>query len=420
MRAACLIVVVLAAAICPSAHAHPGAVAGSELVERLPHDVSAALSFENARTLRQSMAGQSIAQWMDEQNAISRTRHAWDLFAARLGVTGEEAFDSLLGGNTVIALGHRNDTDAGHWIVLAAIDSAMDVRLLQRTRAVPRKIAFGRPVLGLEEESFLLATLPPLSDGRSVVALAPAGAEWLLLRTLGVAAGKYDALDGAVLGGIPAQAVVRGFWKPAGAPGILGDTERWFWDHDDPMHALSIWATVRGTTVEVSFCPLADGWPPVPQPTGPLEGVLLDVSGPGSAIVTNVLDRAGLSALVPEDLRVTRLPGELVVRRGSGGVELGARLPVITQIRPGEDDGLPVGEQGEMRIRELAETPASRAIFGSQAKMAWTLLSAEPGPAELLVAVASEPEPVALEAVGNGASEPVAAHIVGQAIDRPG
>ncbi|MEQ9096400.1 MAG: hypothetical protein RIE32_09065 [Phycisphaerales bacterium] len=417
MRFAWMIVAVLAAWICTCSRANASDAYGSELFGRLPQGVLGAFSFDDAASLRNSELGATVRTWMREQGALAETRRAWGLLSRRLGVDGNEAFDGLLGGSTVLAFGRRDGGERVDWIVLAAIDSAMDVRLLQRTRAVPRKIAYGRPVLGLEEESFLLSTLPPLRDGRSVVALAPAGAEWLLLRTIAVSAGKNEALDGAVLRVAPTDAVVRGFWKPSGSGGLFGDLERWLWGPSERMQALAIWATAKGTTIEIGLCP-AGGEPAAgPRTTPPSDGVLLDVVGPGSAIVSGVLDRAGLVGLVPEGARVTRRTGELLVRRGPDGIDLGARLPLEEPVAHALGlEGPPVGEEGQVRLRELSETRASRSIFGPRAQVAWTLLTHQPGHAELLLAVASGP------VLGAGAepteTESPAVQIVGQAIKR--
>lgn len=417
MRLAWLVVATLAAVACRPAWATETDAYGEELFSRLPLSVSGAFSFEDATALRTSEVGESIRSWMTEQDALAETRRAWELLSKRLGVSGVEAFDGLLGGNTVIAFDQRDGEERIDWIVLAAVDTAMDVRLLQRTRAVPRKLAYGRAVLGLEEESFLLATLPPLRDGRSVVALAPAGAEWLLVRTLAVSAGKAEPVDADALRAAPTDAVVRGYWEPSGAMGLFGDIEAWFWGPTERMQRVAVWARTDAASIEIGLRPTDGNKVEELEPTAPAEGVLLDVVGPGTAIVSSVLERAGLTGLVPEGLLVTRRTGELVVRRGPDGIDLGARLPLqepvahaVGMVEP------PMGEAGQVRVRSLSETRSSRAIFGPKPQLAWTLLTKDPGRAKLLVAVTAGPVRSVDE---DQTTKSTAVHIVGQAIDRP-
>jgi hypothetical protein len=295
----------------------------------------------------------------------------------------------------------------------------MDVRMRQRTRAVPKSVVHGRAVFRLEEEAFLLATLPPLADGRSVLALAPAEAEWFLEQTLAVSAGKADAMPGDVLKGAPTDAVVRGYWRPHGASGFFGDAERWLWGQHEPMHAMAVWVAARGGSVEVGLCTATAEAGPLPEPAQATEGVLLDVTGPGEAIVACVLERAGLTGLVPEGLAAARGIGELVVKRGNHGVELGARLPVVTaQSQAAAPHDQPTIDKAEVRIRELSETPASRAVFGPGAQMAWTVLDRRTESAELVVAVTAGPSVAPGPQPGPG-PRPDALGIVVEAVTRP-
>ena len=378
----------------------------NDLFDRLPADIIGAFSFDNAKGMRTNEIGQAITTWMGEHDALSHTRRAWGLFAQRLGVSESEAFDGLLGGSAVLAFGRKDAQSPADWLVLAAVESAMDVRMVRRTRAVPRKIVYNRAVLGLEEESFLLATLPPLDDGRSVLALAPSGAEWLLVRALAVSAGKAEALSGDLLRAAPTDAVVRGFWKPQGqagrATGLSTDLERWLWSQHQPMHTLALWAVAREGTLEIGLSPLAGDNGLAPEPTRAAEGVLLDVVGPGEAIVASVLQRAGLTGLVPEGLEVTRGTGELVVRRGPAGVDLGTRLSVTPESAIVASKGATPGNTRVVNIRDLAETPGSRAIFGPRPEMAWTLLGHDPLRPEVVVAVTAGPD----KEPGEGDAEP--------------
>jgi|GEM_PF-6473571 len=388
MGRAVLAFVVLAWALCPAAFTHPSDAFGTELLERLPKGVAGALSIENATKLRESKLGDAVTHWMEERDAFAASRRAWGLFARRLGMGEAEAFDQFLGGQAVLAFGQQHARAPTGWIVLAAVDPEVDVRLRRRTRAVPKNIVHGRAVFRLEEESFLLASLPSLVDGRSVLALAPAEAEWLLDQTLAVSAGKGEALASDVLKLAPTDAVVRGFWKPQGTNGFFGDVERWLWGQHEPMHTLAIWATAHGTTFEIGLSPTTGDAKPLPKPAEASDGVLLDVTGPGEAIVAGVLDRAGLTGLIPEGLTASRDTGELVVRRGPEGVDLGARLPVTTAASMSAvPTGHPSADLGQVRVRELSETAASRAIFGAKAEMAWTVLRHEGTADETVVAV---------------------------------
>lgn len=408
------------------------AVAGpkhdNELIERLPADVQGVFSFDNAAALRASDVGRAVSSWMVEQDALANTRRAWGVFAERLGVSEVEAFDGLLGGSAVLAFARKDERAALDWIVLAAVESAMDVRMVRRTRAVPRKIVYGRSVLGLEEESFLLATLPPLPDGRSVLALAPSGAEWLLVRVLAVSAARAEVLRHDVLHTAPTDAVVRGFWNSdapmGGERGAWEHVERWL-AGPDGRRELALWATAREGTVEIGLSGMGGDAAEAPELQGAREGVLLDMVGPGRAIVEGVLERAGLNGLVHEGLEVTRDIGELVVRRGPAGIDLGARLPVLMESAARLPEGPGADNTRVVRVRGLAETPGSRAVFGPNAEMAWTLLAQRPSRPELVVAVTGRPEraigtPTDPKAnVPDQASEPQAVAIVLQAADRP-
>jgi hypothetical protein len=390
-----------------------------DLMQRLPLEVFSAISVEDAAALRQSPLGVAVTQWMAQPEALPQTQRAWGLFAGRLGVTEAEAFDGLLGGSAVLAFARRDAQAPVDWIVLAAVGSAMDVRMVRRTRAVPRKIVHGRAVLGLEEESFLLATLPPMNDGRSVLALAPAGAEWLLVRTLAVSAGKAEMLMGDPLQGAPADAPVRGFWRPPGIGAASGDLERVLWAPGEPAHTLSIWARARDTSIDIGFRPITGGQEAA-EPTIGVPGVLLDLTGPGQAIVSGVLERAGLAGAMPEGLSVSREPGTLVVRSGSEGIELGARLPLASASSLANSPGdRPIVSLRQARVRELSETAASRAIFGPRAQLAWTVLDEEAGRAELLLAVtAGAAEDDAASPAGDG-SEGRSVKIIAEAISQP-
>lgn len=410
---------VLAWSLRPAAFAHSGDAFGTELLERLPNGVVGAFSIDNATKLRESELGDALTNWMEQHDAMAASRRAWGLFARRLGMGEADAFDQLLGGQAVLAFGQQHERASTGWIVLAAVDPEMDVLMRRRTRAVPKKIVHGRAVFRLEEESFLLASLPSLVDGRSVLALAPASSEWLLEQALAVSSGKDEPLASNVLKLAPTDAVVRGFWKPQGASGFFGDVERWLWGMHEPMHALAIWATAEGTTFEIGLSPTTGEPEPLPNPAAAAGGVLLDVTGPGEAIVAGVLERAGLTALIPEGLTASRDTGELVVRRGPEGVDLGARLPVTTAgSMAATPAGHPSADRGQVRVRELSETPASRAIFGAKAEMAWTVLRHEGKADELVVAVTAGPN--ASPPPGRG--EPPRANavaIVIEAVTRP-
>ena len=435
MSRAWLVLIVLAGTLGTAWSARAADWHEDELIERLPAEVRGAFSFENAADLRTSGVGRAITAWMAEYNALERTRRAWTLFAQRLGVSEAEAFDGLLGGSAVLAFAHREAQLEPDWIVLAAVDNAMDVRMVRRTRAVPRRNVYGRSVLGLEEESFLLAILPPLPDGRSVMALAPSGAEWLLVRTLAVSAGRADGLAHDALHGAPTDAVVRGFWKPNGnEPSRRALAfEPWLWGPEEAMHDLSIWAVARGREIEIGLSPMGTQSAAAPKPDAATEGVLLDVVGPGEAIVQGVLEPAGLIGLVPEALAVSRDTGELVVRQGPTGVDLGARLPITLESASHTGDGQAANAR-VVRVRDLAETPGSRAIFGPRPEMASTLLRLQPLRPELVVAVTAGPEwseavppkpdPAPLDpqeaATGDRAArQPQAVAIVLEAADRP-
>lgn len=377
---------------------------GSDLLERLPADLEAAFSISNAKDLRQGPAGESVQRWMGELNALEGTRRAWALLARRLGVEQGDAFDSLLGGQAVVALARKEAGAPLDWLVLAAVESAMDVRVVRRTRAVPRKIVYGRAVLGLEEESFLLATLPPMGDGRSVLVFAPAGAEWLLVRTLAVSAGRSPALDVRWRAHVPEGANIHGFWRPQSEGDALSP---WFWSADEAAHPLSIWANIAGKRVEVGIAPLdpindSDNPratdPPTTrsEPTLPASDVLLDIAGPSSAIVSGVLERAGLTGIVPADVQVSRGAGELIVRRGEGlYAQVGARLSVRNVAQAGDKPRTNGPLIGQVRVRPLMETPAAKTVFGPRPEMAWTLLDRNGNGRELVVAVtagATQPE----------------------------
>ncbi|UYV12219.1 MAG: hypothetical protein NCW75_13085 [Phycisphaera sp.] len=415
-----LAVVMLAMALCGPRVARGDDALGTELLERLPRDIVGAFSVDNATKLRASKIGDAVSLWMEEHDALTNSRRAWSLFAKRLGVSEVEAFDGLLGGHAVLAFGKRDARSSLDWMVLTVVEPAMDVRMLRRTQAVPRRIVHGRAVFQLEEESFFVATLPPLADDRGVLALAPAGAEWLLTQTLAVSVGKAKPVSADALKPAPIGAVVRGFWQPQGAEGLFGDIERSLWDEREPMHTLALWAAARESKIEIGLSPTAGGVKPGPKPPEMADGVMLDVTGPGIAIVAGVLERAGLIGLVPDGLTVSRETGELVVRRGPEGVDLGARLPLSSS---GASAAFPVGQPsadlGQVRIRELAETEASRAIFGPDALMAWTVLKPAGGPAELVVALTAGPTEATPPPPPDKQPRAQAVEIVIEALDRP-
>lgn len=364
---------------------------GTELLERLPANIDAAFSVTDAARLRQGPAGAAVQRWISELNALEGTRRGWSLLADRLDVEQGVAFDGLLGGQAVLALARREAGAPIDWLVLAAVDSAMDVRVVRRTRAVPRRIVHGRAVLGLEEESFLLSTLPPLVDGRSVLALAPAGAEWLLVRTLAVSAGRTSGLGVQWLDTMPTDAVVRGFWRPLGQGGTLWP---WFWQKPEQAQPLTLWATVLDKHVEVGIGPLQrpnlldQRSASIAEPPPLAEGVLFDLAAPSSTIVNAVLDRVGLAGLVPEGLQPGGDAGELIVRRGTGkGVELGARLAVAPHEHAGSKPDVSAPATGRVRVRPLQETRAASDIFGPRPEVAWTLLERRPDERELVLAV---------------------------------
>ncbi|MEO1277510.1 MAG: hypothetical protein AAFV77_00950, partial [Planctomycetota bacterium] len=404
-----------------------GRALDDDLLERLPQGVSFAIAVDGSAEQRDGEAARAFIDWMAERDAMPLTRRAWGLLAKRVDLSEPELFDRLLG--TAAALGiaqPSDDRDAG-WIVLAEVDDSFQDRLLQRARAVPRKLVHGRTVFGLEEETFLVAALPTQHKDAGVLAIAPAEASWLLEQTLAAATGKQPALSKRFW---PERGntFARGFWRPdaerSDGGSFTQDITRWIVGRDESAAPITFAVDVRGSELDVSIARASTSLRSLAAPAEASEGVLLDVVGPSATIVSGVLDLAGLRGLVPEGMVVTAGIGELVVREGPGGADLGARLPISPESAMAVAGAPTTPATQLVHIRDLSETPSSRAIFGRSPALAWTMLNGKSQEYEFVAAVTAGRRTDALPSapVGNRGEErprAKAVAIVLEAADRP-
>ena len=360
-----------------------------DLLELLPDGVMFAVAVDDASKLRKAEAGRSILSWAQEHGALPQTRRAWGLLAERMGIDEPGVFDRLLGRATVLGIAPHRDDEPLAWIVLAEVEQAFHDRLVRRSRAVPRRVVHGRTIFGLEEESFLLASLPPTRNGLIVVAIAPSPANWLLEQTLKKADETRAATPRERAHPVQRSAV-RGFWKPsprrAMATTSAVDLLDWF-GGTAQLEPIRYTIDVRGRTLNLVVGEVMSDQGLAPASASVADVVLLDVVGPGNAIMSGVLERAGLRGLVPSDMDVTGGTGELVVRRAGEGVDLGARLPIARPTSIAETIAVDAPDSQVVHIRDLSETPSARRVFGPRPAMAWTTLNGNEHAYELVVAV---------------------------------
>ncbi|MGD1915012.1 MAG: hypothetical protein ACFCBV_02325, partial [Phycisphaerales bacterium] len=233
-----------------------GRALADDLLERLPQGVSFAIAVDGAAERRDGEAARAFIDWMAEREAMPLTQRAWGLLANRVDLSEPELFDRLLG--TAAARGiaqPSDDRDAG-WIVLAEVDDSFQDRLLQRARAVPRKVVHGRTVFGLEEETFLVAALPSQRKDAGVLAMAPAEAGWILEQTLAAATGKQPALSKRFW---PERgnAFARGCWRPDAASSdgrsFTQNITRWIVGRDESAAPITFAVDVRGSELDASI-----------------------------------------------------------------------------------------------------------------------------------------------------------------------
>ncbi|MEO1008117.1 MAG: hypothetical protein AAFX79_06100 [Planctomycetota bacterium] len=365
-----------------------------ELLSRLPRETSIAIAVRDGAGLRGGAIGHAVQRWMHEQGALESSRRAWGVLARRLGVEEDVAFDGLLGRSAAIAFARRTPGDEPAWLVVAAVDSALDARLARRTRAVPRRLVHGRAVLGLEEEAFLLATLPSMPDGRRVLAFAPAESGWLLSRTLAVASGTAPSLPAEQIAEVPEGSRISAFVRDEPMPSLLGPWVR-------NRLPLVVSASTRDAHVDVRFRTARGALDSAPQrpasPLQPVDEALMVVRGPTDLAVRGVLDHAGLGGVLPSGVALAEGVSEIrVVREGGGTLELTARVAVEGgaprrfarfEAFAGELVEFDVEPVRLVRIRGLKDTPASRALFGPESSLAWTTIDHRDATRDLVLAV---------------------------------
>lgn len=390
------------------------------LLDRVPEGVGLVVEVRDAASLRTSPAGEAIEHWMRQTGAMAGTRQAWGLLADRVGLTTAQAFDRLLGARAVFALQAGEDGQAPSWLVLTVASPEATERLLRGARAVPRRVVHGRTVMGLEEESFLLAMLGSTENGGTVFALSPFASRGLLARTLAVSAGAARPLWPDASRAIDRSTPFTVAWfdkrmltdnasavhaSPPG-PIVLAGRVRGL---RIALEALSPAGRPAAEFVHAPWAGEAETAPGFGRSDGERDRPLMLVHGPTALALEPMLARTGLGSLVPLGLTLGDGPGQVQARERDGVVTLTARLSApgtrdtSRAIAPGPDapwadaqtpdraaaeaGASAATSQGLVHLQTLADTPAARSLFGGRAEMAWTRLD-EGGRSSLVVAVA--------------------------------
>lgn len=119
-----------------------------ESVGRLPGDVDAIVAIDDAQDFAHSPIGESILQVLRLAGGFHGTRDAWNALARQMGMSSQEAFDALLGGQTIFAARWSDGEMA--WAILTELTPDAERRVRHSFRPSPRGVVGGRPVLAVE------------------------------------------------------------------------------------------------------------------------------------------------------------------------------------------------------------------------------------------------------------------------------
>ncbi|MBK7404021.1 MAG: hypothetical protein IPJ41_05180 [Phycisphaerales bacterium] len=134
-----------------------------DVVARLPDSVEFVAALDDAATLRGSLVDSPLMLALSSMTRPARIIDAWSALSADLRMTGDEAFDLLLGQRVVfLASGLMPGEAQTSWALLSELDPVTERRLRVDLGAVPRRLIAGQVVLELEHGNFLMAT----SNGR--------------------------------------------------------------------------------------------------------------------------------------------------------------------------------------------------------------------------------------------------------------
>ncbi|TVQ33680.1 MAG: hypothetical protein EA376_01490 [Phycisphaeraceae bacterium] len=169
-----LIGVILFAALILCAPSSKAGACGGDLLDaaqRLPDDVDLFVIVQNAGSHRTSEAGPALAALMQAIFSEGDTFKMWSTLAAQLGVSEEEAFDSLLGRRVAVAV-RGMWTDEPRWALLSEVDRTTERRLRRRLPVAPRQIVAGRTVHSVEKGRYEL--IVERAGDCNVILVAPA------------------------------------------------------------------------------------------------------------------------------------------------------------------------------------------------------------------------------------------------------
>jgi hypothetical protein len=129
----------LAAAVGPLPGAGPeapGTPAADAAV--LPASLEAALVMHDAASARRSPAGRAAWAGLTQAGLLGpRTGGAWEELARALGVSGEEAFDALLGRSCTLLVRGMTGPGPSEWAMVCRVDEATRQRVVRSLSPAP-------------------------------------------------------------------------------------------------------------------------------------------------------------------------------------------------------------------------------------------------------------------------------------------
>src|SRR5436190_3013716 len=174
----------LGACVCTPALGQAGPDTGRPdlaLVGSLPDSVDMVVAVRDLAAVRDGPCGRALEGFLRQMSDWGRSAAAWEDFGHALGMTPDDAVDSLIGSGVVLAgtgMDPRHNRPA-QFAVLSTVTPQTEALLRSRLRPAPRGIIENLPVLSLEKGAYQLAISVPrrasAGDVNARLLVAPEG-----------------------------------------------------------------------------------------------------------------------------------------------------------------------------------------------------------------------------------------------------
>lgn len=153
------------------------------LLSLAPQNVQAILVVNNAAHQRAAAPGIALRRMLEEGDLLPDTRAAWAELSRTLSISGEVAFDELLGRRVALIMRGLDSPDHTQWAVLSQVSAATERRLRDRLRPAPRSRIAGLVSLSIESGRYELIVGPggiaadakSPTDAGAMILLGPGG-----------------------------------------------------------------------------------------------------------------------------------------------------------------------------------------------------------------------------------------------------